>query len=497
MTGAVLAVVLLLLSASSGNPGAKAQTVAATITLPTGSGPSGVEFNPTTNTIYVADSYSNSVSVINGATNQVAASIPTDPIGRPYDLAVNPNANTIYIANSSCAFGVGGSVTEINGATNQVVATAIHGVGCQPRGVAVNPTTNTIYVVNSDPSDYDVSVLPGPNPVADPAVPYPKIKVGNFPSGVAVNPNTNSVYVANGADGTVSVINGASNTVTATISVGGKPACGDCRVNLAVNPNTNTVYVAYPSGTGPGAIYVINGATNQVINTISAVSGCASVTPRGIGVNPTTNTVFVFIQPCDTIAVINGATNQITSTIPIAIGGGDTQASNEIAVNVATNTAYAPLFFEDRVLVINGASPPAPGATASYTAGWNLVGGPAGTVETGSAGALYTYQASDSAYESFATTTSLVAPQGYWAYFPAATTVTLQAVSAQTTTVALPANHYVMVGDPTNRPVTLSGADSVLTYSPSGGYAQTTTLQPGQGAWVLSGGGGTLTITPQ
>jgi YVTN family beta-propeller protein len=45
------------------------------------------------------------------------------------------------------------------------------------------------------------------------------ITVGRFPGGVAVNPATGTVYVAN-RGGTVSVINGHTNTVVATIAVG-------------------------------------------------------------------------------------------------------------------------------------------------------------------------------------------------------------------------------------------------------------------------------------
>ena len=46
------------------------------------------------------------------------------------------------------------------------------------------------------------------------------ITVGTYPYGVSVSPDGSKVYVANNGDGTVSVINTATNTVTATITVG-------------------------------------------------------------------------------------------------------------------------------------------------------------------------------------------------------------------------------------------------------------------------------------
>ena len=43
--------------------------------------------------------------------------------------------------------------------------------------------------------------------------------------------------------------------------------------------------------------------------------------------------------------------------------------------------------------------------------------------------------------------------------------------------------------------VIVSGADVVYVYDQVAGYAPTTVLQPGQGAWAYSAAGGTLTFT--
>lgn len=47
------------------------------------------------------------------------------------------------------------------------------------------------------------------------------VPVGQTPYGVAVNPETNKIYVANYSPGTVSVIDGSTNTVVSTLAVGG------------------------------------------------------------------------------------------------------------------------------------------------------------------------------------------------------------------------------------------------------------------------------------
>src|SRR5437879_3454275 len=64
------------------------------------------------------------------------------------------------------------------------------------------------------------------------------VKVGAAPTGVAVNSSTNRVYVANGLSGTLSVVDGVTNVVAATVHLGVAPA------GVAVNSSSGRVYVA-------------------------------------------------------------------------------------------------------------------------------------------------------------------------------------------------------------------------------------------------------------
>ena len=72
-------------------------------------------------------------------------------------------------------------------------------VGSNPAAVAVNRRTNTIYTANFGANT--VSVINGATNTVTAKVP-----VGNFPHGVAVNIQTGLIYVTNAADNTVSVI---------------------------------------------------------------------------------------------------------------------------------------------------------------------------------------------------------------------------------------------------------------------------------------------------
>lgn len=123
----------------------------------------------------------------------------------------------------------------------------------------------------------------------------------------------------------------------------------------------------------------------------------------------------------------------------------------------------------------------------SYAAGWNLVAGTDGTTLSGASGSLYTLQPGDSNYQTLAPGAPLKGGQGYWVYFSAATTQTLAGGGSASVTIDVPAGQYVMLGNPSLRPATVSGADLVYVFDPNAnGYVATTTLQPGQGAWVLT-----------
>ena len=142
------------------------------------------------------------------------------------------------------------------------------------------------------------------------------IPVGTHPSGVGVDPSSHTVYVANALSGTVSVIDGTSNTVTESVAIdGGAPDA------VAVDPSTHTVYVTN-NQIGGTTVGVIDGITNTVTATV-AVPGAES---QGIEVDPSSHTAYVTnaTNP-GTVSVIDGASNTVTATVavgmsPVGIG---------------------------------------------------------------------------------------------------------------------------------------------------------------------------------
>lgn len=131
----------------------------------------------------------------------------------------------------------------------------------------------------------------------------------------------------------------------------------------------------------------------------------------------------------------------------------------------------------------------------AFSAGWNLIGAPTGTTITGNRLTILTYQANDNSYETIPPGTPLQSGVGYWVYSTGQTSGFWPDAPCGTFTVSLPANHWIMIGNPCPLPVVLSGADVSYGYAPSQGYLRTVSIGGGSGAWVYSANGGTLTIS--
>jgi YVTN family beta-propeller protein len=128
--------------------------------------------------------------------------------------------------------------------------------------------TNKIYVGGFDGT---VTVIDG---VTNSAT---TLAVGSGSYFLAVNPLTNKIYVGNYYDNTVGVIDGASNQVT-TLPVGTAP------YSVAVNPATNKIYFADAESAN---VTVIDGATN------SSVMVATGSFPCSVAVNPVTSKIYV------------------------------------------------------------------------------------------------------------------------------------------------------------------------------------------------------------
>jgi large repetitive protein len=216
--------------------------------------------------------------------------------------------------------------------------------------------------------------------------------VADIGGGVAADPATDTVYAATGDSG-VAVINGASGTVAAQIKV---PLAA---VAVAVDQASDSVFAIAP---GPqAAAYVINGATDAVTATISLPSGLETFAAAA---NPVTHMVYVTDYAHGTVVVIDGSTDTVAATIPLA----DPVIAPDpfpwgLAVDTATNTVYVADERDDQVAVIDGATNTVTGRIA-LPAGSD----PTGVAVNRAAGLVYTADAGTGAISVIDTATGSV-----------------------------------------------------------------------------------------
>jgi YVTN family beta-propeller protein len=86
--------------------------------------------------VYITNQLSNTVSVIDSASNTVTATVSVGTI--PFGVAVTPNGSKVYVTNN------GNSVSVIDSATDTVIATIPSG-GNSPLGVSVTPDGSKVY----------------------------------------------------------------------------------------------------------------------------------------------------------------------------------------------------------------------------------------------------------------------------------------------------------------------------------------------------------------
>ena len=309
-TGAVLDKVVVTVRGkglSRAGPG----TVLATISV--GDTPAWLAIDQRTGDVYVANIFSDDVSVIDGQTNLVVATIPLaggNECAHPFGVGYDKRTDIVYV---SCQQYV--KVTAIDGKTRSVVGEPIE-VGSSPFGVALNERNGNVYIAVAHP-DW-VAVLDG---ATHQVIHTIQLGTSSMPFGIAYDGQNGDLYVANSQIADVTVIDGRTDAVKTTITMP-SPSLG-----IAYARPTNTVFVANYYA---NAVSVIDGRTNQVTATISM-----GAFPIGVAFNERDGNIYV--ADSSGVKVIDVSTNTVVRTIPLA-GGAVGVAAHPMTGNIyATN----------------------------------------------------------------------------------------------------------------------------------------------------------------
>ncbi|HLJ85227.1 MAG TPA: YncE family protein [Candidatus Angelobacter sp.] len=258
-----------------------------TVEIPVGSNPVAIAANIKTKRVYVANSDSNNVTVIDG--NRAAALLPS-PAPTPV-----PSAKSVaYIANESTVSVV--DLTTIDPLTSASTVVANITAGSKPVAVALTPDLSRGYVANFGSAN--VSVFDTATNTVIATVP-----VDDTPIALAMLPDGSGVYVANLETNTISFIDTATNTVTADFNVSVQPSA------LALSQDGSRLYVA---AFDDFAVRVIATNTNTVLDSVSRVAD-----PIALTLSPDGFFAYVANFGGSRLSIVDLATNSIVDTLSV------------------------------------------------------------------------------------------------------------------------------------------------------------------------------------
>ncbi|MBI2909456.1 MAG: YncE family protein [Chloroflexi bacterium] len=253
--------------------------------------PLAVTVNPATRMVYVTSTSNNTLTVLNGATNSVAATLTLG--SKPVGIAIDQTAGRIYVANQ-----LAGTISVIDAAANVVIATWTLPTGFNNVwGLAVDPTLRRLYATLPPNLIGDFTGLAVLN--ADTGALITQIPTPGRAALVAVNPVTHQVFMTDSSNNTVSIIDGASNTTVATVTVGNSPN------SVVVDQNTGLAYVG---NAADGTVSVIEPCPPATATPTPTPTSTPTPTPVAPATATPTATTFPAATPTNTVTPVSTPT---------------------------------------------------------------------------------------------------------------------------------------------------------------------------------------------
>ena len=240
--------------------------------------------------------------------------------GAPTMVAGNTLTGRVYVGN----FG-GGSVSIINQSTNAVQTVS---VAPQLNAIAVDESTNTIYATSW--SNSELYVIDGTTNTVTATIGVPR-----GPQGIAVDSAAHRVFVATWYDAKIAVIDSQTNSVLSTISEAGNMS------SISVDTHLHRLFATMNS---LNSVAVVDETTGTLIDTISVGSG-----PDCVATNSTTHTTYVRNRESNNVSVVDNNTDGVIATI-----GSVPTSYGTLSVDPRTNRIYVAGWGSQKLTVIDG-----------------------------------------------------------------------------------------------------------------------------------------------
>ncbi len=258
----------------------------------------GVAINDVDDTVYVANSNSRFLTVINGQTGAVDDTVVVSTTSQgPVGVGVNEEDDTVYVSNF-----IDDALYIVDGRT-QTVDDSVSGLDGSA-GVAVNQQDDTVYVTNQNGTGSlpRVYVINGRTGEFDDSITYNSLWAN--PKAVAVDQDDDTVYVANdSSNARLAVWNGRFPAVVGSVDF------VELAQDVAVNNDDDTVYVATNKTlVGSQQVLVVPGGSSSWTN----IPVGSNADPRGIAVDQNDDTVYFVSKGYGTVRMINGGTSGLS-----------------------------------------------------------------------------------------------------------------------------------------------------------------------------------------
>ncbi len=253
--------------------------------------------------IYVTNEQSGDLTVIDGVSSQVIATVPVGK--RPRGVRVGAGARRLFIALSGSPVappGVDDSKlpppdNEADGigvfdTRSDRLERVLRGVA-NPEQLAVGKG-DTLFV-GSEPASAVVVLDPQPST---------NIEVGQEPEGVALSPDGRFLYVTLEGDNQVAVIDAASRRLIRRFAVGSRPR------GVAFTPDGTRAFVANELDS---SVSLIDARLHQVVGTVRLTG--RDCRPMGVAVSPDGKRVYVTTGRGGSLVALETTSGRITGTV--------------------------------------------------------------------------------------------------------------------------------------------------------------------------------------
>jgi YVTN family beta-propeller protein len=271
--------------------------------------PSGIAINPAGTRLYVANNDGASVTVLdisaltpNTTVSAATVTLASPTVGNnPVGVAIHPDGTYVYVANSGS-----NSVSVIDTSTNTVSGVAIT-VGTSPMGIAVGKVGTAVKVFVANSGSDTVSII---DAVTRVVTPVSLGITGANPYSVTVAPDGSKAYVTNTFADSVSVIDTSNNSVTTPYQL----TAFSSPMGISITPDGSRIYTVNQTGApGDGQSY---GTLSSILVLVDPVGAITNL-PNNLG-NPSffnsPETLGNFIGPqLYTVTATAGANGTVAS----------------------------------------------------------------------------------------------------------------------------------------------------------------------------------------